>query len=203
MISTFARIKERLSIQNVYEYYTGQSVHKNSALCPWHEDRHESLYFKNDKFFKCFVCDVIKGSVIDFVMYYFNLTAWEAAKRLNDDFNLGLIETDLTPQKRSEIQRLYAKQKEVNTIIEAFESWKETTEKWFLNVFKTFRKIFISFAPKNFEEPSEIWLIAAHHLIHIEHIIETFLSSNREKLLKKYTAIEGWKYKILKEFEVF
>lgn len=202
MIIDFVRIKERLSIQEVYEYYTGQEIHKNKVLCVFHPDTHPSISFKGRTFFKCFSCGT-HGSVVDFVMYYFDLTAWEAAKKLNDDFNLGLIETDLTPQKRSEIQRLYAKQKEANTIIEAFESWKESAEKWFLNIFKTFRKIFISFAPKNFEEPSRIWLIATDHLEHIEYILETFLSSSREKLLEEYTSIESWKYEILKELEVF
>jgi hypothetical protein len=202
MISVFAQIKERLSIQEVYNYYTGQEIHKNKALCIFHPDTHPSISFKGKTFFKCFVCGV-KGSVIDFVMHYFNLTALEAAKKLNDDFNLGVIATDLTPQERNEVRKIYAKQKEINAIIGTFESWRETTEKWFLNVFKTFRKICISFAPKNFEEPSGIWLIATNHLIHIEHILETFSSSVRENLLKKYTVIEGWKYKILKELEVF
>lgn len=203
MADLFSKIKSQLDIITVFTYYTGRSVHKNKALCPWHLDNHESLYFKNNKFFKCFVCEVVKGSVIDFVMHYFNLTAWESAKKLNDDFNLGLMETDLTPQKRSEIQKVYAKQKEINTIIKIFDSWKESTERWFLNIFKIFWKIFINFAPQNFEEPSGIWLMVANHLEYMEYILEIFSSGIREEILQGYVAIESWKHRILKELEVF
>ncbi len=201
MTNLFEEIKRRLPLLEAVELYGIEIVNGNKALCPFHNDTHPSLSFKNN-FFKCFVCG-ISGSVIDFVIHYFQLTAWEAAKKLNDDFSMSLIETDLTPHKRSKIRKIHAKQKEINTIIGAFEFWKETAEKWFQNVFKIFWKIFINFAPQNFEEPSRIWLIATSHLKHIECILEKFSSSSREELLEKYTAIEGWKYKILKELEVF
>jgi DNA primase len=90
MINPFEEIRNRLSIKEVAERYSIEILHNNKALCPFHSDTHPSLSFKNGKFFKCFSCEA-KGSIIDFVMLLFNLTATEAAKKLNEDFNLGFL----------------------------------------------------------------------------------------------------------------
>ncbi|MDO4199658.1 MAG: CHC2 zinc finger domain-containing protein [Clostridia bacterium] len=201
MINLFEEIKSQLSIFEVAERYGVKILKGNKAACPFHDDNHPSMSFKNNRF-KCFACG-IGGSVIDFVMNYFNLNATESAKKLNDDFNMGLMDTDLSPKEKRKIRETYEKRQKIKAIIGTFETWRETTEKWFLSVFKMFRKIFISFAPKNFEEIPKIWIIATCNLECVSFILDTFLSSSREKLLEEYEVIEGWKHKILKELEVF
>ena len=54
----------------------GIKVVRHSALCPFHEDRHPSLRFKNNRF-KCFACGA-SGDVIDLVMRYNNVGFKEA-----------------------------------------------------------------------------------------------------------------------------
>ncbi|MGM9777933.1 MAG: CHC2 zinc finger domain-containing protein, partial [Prevotella sp.] len=54
----------------------GIRVVRHKALCPFHEDRHPSLHFKNNRF-KCFACGA-SGDVIDFVMRYLNVGFKEA-----------------------------------------------------------------------------------------------------------------------------
>ena len=49
----------------------GIEVGRHKALCPFHEDRHPSLHFKNNRF-KCFACGEI-GDVIDLVQRYLNV----------------------------------------------------------------------------------------------------------------------------------
>ena len=54
----------------------GIVVGRHKALYPFHEDRHPSLHFKNNRF-KCFACGA-SGDVIDFVMRYLNIGFKEA-----------------------------------------------------------------------------------------------------------------------------
>ena len=201
MVNLFEEIKARLYLPEVAKFYGMEIDNKNKAICPFHDDHHPSLSFKNNKF-KCFVCQT-GGTVIDFVMNYFGLTAMQAAQKLNDDFNMGLIKSNLNTKDRQKIQKMHAKRKEINAIIETFKTWKETTGKWFLRVFRAFRKIFRDFAPKKPKQVSKIFIIAANYLEHISYILDFFLSSSQEKLLEEYNAIESWKHKILKELEVF
>ena len=56
----------------------GIEVGRHKALCPFHEDRHPSLHFKNNRF-KCFACGA-SGDVIDLVMRYMNVGFKEAVE---------------------------------------------------------------------------------------------------------------------------
>ena len=56
----------------------GIRVVRHKALCPFHEDRHPSLHFKNNRF-KCFACGA-SGDVIDLVMRYMNISFKEAVE---------------------------------------------------------------------------------------------------------------------------
>lgn len=201
MVNLFEEIKARLYLPEVAKFYGIEIDNKNKAICPFHNDTHPSMSFKNNRF-KCFACSV-GGSVIDFVMNYFGLTAMQAAQKLNDDFNMGLIKTDLSSKEKRKIREAYIKRKKIGMIVGIFETWKETTEKWFLRVFRAFRKIFRDFAPKKPKQVSKIFIIAANYFEHISYILDFFLSSSQEKLLEEYNAIESWKHKILKELEVF
>lgn len=201
MINLFEEIKLRLSILEVAERYGIKILKGSKAVCPFHDDNHPSMSFKNNRF-KCFACG-IGGSVIDLVMNYFNLNVIQAAKKLNDDFNMRLMDTDLSPKKEHKIYEAYKKRQKVKTLISTFKTWRKTTEKWFLSVFKTFRKIFMNFLPQNISEFPKIWFIAANYLEYISYILDMFISGSREEILEKYTVIENWKSRILIEIEVF
>ena len=62
----------------------GIKVVRHLALCPFHGDRHPSLYFdvKRNRF-KCFACGA-SGDVIDLVMKYNNVGFKEAVGRIGD-----------------------------------------------------------------------------------------------------------------------
>jgi hypothetical protein len=57
------------------------------ACCPFHNDRHPSLKL-NEDYFYCFGCGA-KGDVIDFVAKLFDLSNFEAAQRLAEDFGIS------------------------------------------------------------------------------------------------------------------
>ena len=46
-------------------------------------------------------------------MNYFGLTALQAAQKLNDDFNMGLIKTDLSPKEKRKIREAYIKHQKI------------------------------------------------------------------------------------------
>lgn len=84
-MSIYKDVKAAVTARDAAEFY-GYHVKNNGMMCcPFHDDRHPSL--KVDKRFYCFGCHA-KGDVIDFVGRIFNLTPYEAARKLAEDFNL-------------------------------------------------------------------------------------------------------------------
>lgn len=194
----FQKIKSKLNILKVAKYYGIKITNKNKAICPFHDDHHPSLCFKNNRF-KCFACG-ISGSVIDFVSNMFDLSILDATKKLNEDFNLGILK----PLNKYEIQKLTKRrenEEKINNIIKSFETWQEDSEQWFLKIFKLFRDIQKSLAPKNFQQPSKIWFLVSNHIEHIEPILELFASNDREQILDGYSNIKNYKFKLIELLE--
>ena len=82
-------INENLSMREICEFY-GITVNRaNKALCPFHNDTHNSLHIYKKKYY-CFTCSA-HGNIIDFICNYFNLSFNEAIKKINNDFNLNLL----------------------------------------------------------------------------------------------------------------
>ena len=96
----FEIVKENVNLREAAELY-GIDVNRYSkALCPFHNDRHPSLYVADDHFY-CFACRE-HGDVIDFAAKLFGLPLYEAAQRLAADFHL-------TPDKPPSAAALHAK----------------------------------------------------------------------------------------------
>jgi len=85
----FDLIRQQVTARQVADQY-GLSVNRyGKALCPWHSDRNPSLSFdKRTGRCKCFACNC-GGSAIDLAAILLNMTALEAAKQINADFQLG------------------------------------------------------------------------------------------------------------------
>ena len=80
-------IKAAISVKQAAKHY-GLNVNRNGmACCPFHNDRHPSLKLNEDYFF-CFGCGA-KGDVIDLVARLFNLSSYDAAKKLAYDFGIN------------------------------------------------------------------------------------------------------------------
>ena len=99
----FDEVKNRLSIRDVVEYYTGEHFNRDDKChCPFPDhagDTNPSFsILKGKNTFKCFGCDK-GGSVIDFVMMYKQVDKFQAVNILNNDFNLG-INTDNPTKKK-------------------------------------------------------------------------------------------------------
>lgn len=87
-MTPFEIIRERLELREVVEHYGIEIKRNNTCLCPFHDDHHPSAHVY-PKAFHCFTCN-LHYDVLGFVMALFGLSALDAAKKLNDDFHLGI-----------------------------------------------------------------------------------------------------------------
>lgn len=94
-------IKQSLSMQEVAERYGFIPDHAGFVQCPFHtRDNTASLKLYPGKGggFYCFGCKA-HGSVIDFVMKFFECSFQTAVERLNSDFSLGLCKQTYREKK--------------------------------------------------------------------------------------------------------
>ena len=99
-MNLFQNVKYGVSCREAVERY-GVSVNRQGkALCPFHNDRHPSLYVADDHYYY-FACGE-HGDVIDFVGRLFQLSPYGAARKLMADFHLS-------PDKPPSAAALHAK----------------------------------------------------------------------------------------------
>ena len=86
-MNIFRKVKERVTARQVAERY-GVKVSRNGmARCPFHNDKHPSM--KIDRNYYCFACGA-KGDAVNYVAALFGLSQLEAAKKINEEFTLGI-----------------------------------------------------------------------------------------------------------------
>ena len=85
-MNCFQNVKYGVSCRKATERYGVEVNHYGMARCPFHNDRHPSLYVADDHYY-CFACGE-HGDVIDFAAKLFGLLLYEAAQRLAADFHL-------------------------------------------------------------------------------------------------------------------
>ena len=86
-MNLFEIVKCGVSCREAAERYGVEVNHYGMALCPFHNDRHPSLYVADDHYY-CFACGA-HGDVIDFVGRLFQLSPYDAARKLMADFHLS------------------------------------------------------------------------------------------------------------------
>ena len=82
----FTQIKMAVSVKEAAEYYGLEVKRGNMVCCPFHNDRTPSTKL-NEDYFYCFGCGAT-GDVIDLVAKLFNLSSYDAAKKLVYDFGI-------------------------------------------------------------------------------------------------------------------
>ncbi|MGN0464927.1 MAG: CHC2 zinc finger domain-containing protein [Lachnospiraceae bacterium] len=99
-MNVFEEVKERLTLRQVVEYYGCKVDRKGWFICPFHPDTHPSCSINPYKdYFNCFVCDA-GGDLITFTARLFGLKNYDACKKLNEDFSLGL---DIEGQEKKDL----------------------------------------------------------------------------------------------------
>jgi hypothetical protein len=85
-MNVFEVVKASVSVPDAAKMYGIRADRHGMAKCPFHDDRHPSLKLNQD-FYYCFGCGAT-GDVIDFVSRLYDLSAFEAAKKIVSDFGL-------------------------------------------------------------------------------------------------------------------
>ncbi|MFR5887172.1 MAG: CHC2 zinc finger domain-containing protein [Oscillospiraceae bacterium] len=119
MTDVFREVRERVSAQDAARHYGLTFDRRGWALCPFHNDKHPSMSFRNGRF-RCWVCDV-GGDSIDFTARLLGLDAMGAVERLNADFGLALPLHRKPTQAEAKAAR---RRLEVAEAHRAFEAWR-------------------------------------------------------------------------------
>ena len=82
----FTQVKMAVSVKEAAEYYGLEVKRGNMVCCPFHNDRTPSMKL-NEDYLYCFGCGAT-GVVIDLVAKLFNLSSYDAAKKLVYDFGI-------------------------------------------------------------------------------------------------------------------
>ena len=133
-----SQIKERLTAQEVVEFYGFHPDRSGFIKCPFHQgDRHASLkvYSGNKTGWHCFGCGA-GGSVIDFVMKLFDIDFRQACVRINTGFSLGLTgerpshaeRSALLEARRRAAEKQEALEREIREKAEEHRYWWEVTK---------------------------------------------------------------------------
>jgi len=164
----FEIVKENVNLREAAELY-GIDVNRYSkALCPFHNDRHPSLYVADDHY-HCFACGE-HGDVIDFVSKLFQLSLYDAARKLMADFHLS-------PDKPPSAAALHAKRirTEAQQLME--------NERLCFSVLSDYACVLrdwkVRYAPQSpAEAPDERFVEACHKLDEVEYYLDILTSGN-------------------------
>ena len=164
----FEIVKENINLREAAELYGIDVNRYGKALCPFHNDRHPSLYVADDHYY-CFACGE-HGDVIDFVRGLFQLSPYDAARKLMADFHLS---SDKPPSAaalhakriRTEAQQLMENERLCFSVLSDYAhvlwDWK------------------VSCAPKSLvESPDERFLEACRNLDQTEYYLDILCSGD-------------------------
>ena len=85
-MNLFETVKASVSVPEAARAYGLTVTCHNMTRCLFHDDRHPSLKLNPD-FYYCFGCGA-KGDVIDLVAGLFDLSLYEAARKIAEDFGI-------------------------------------------------------------------------------------------------------------------
>ena len=121
-MTLFEQVKGCVTARQVAEHYGIKVKGNGMACCPFHKDQHPSM--KADKIYHCFACGV-GGDAIDFTARLFRISQYEAAKKLVEDFGLGIKVGNRSKYERAPRNRALLKQKQSKVVMirEKLEQW--------------------------------------------------------------------------------
>ena len=161
-MNLFEIVKYGVSCREAAELYGVEVNRYGMALCPFHNDRHPSLYVADDHYY-CFACGE-HGDVIDFVSKLFHLSLYDAAQKLAADFHL-------TPDKPPSAAALHAKR------IRTEAQQLRETEQLCFSVLSDYAHVLrdwkVQYAPQSpAEAPDERFMEACHKLDETEYYLD-------------------------------
>ena len=141
-MNLFQNVKYGVSCREAAERYGIDANRYGKALCPFHNDRHPSLYVADDHYY-CFACGE-HGDVIDFVGRLFQLSPYDAAQKLMADFHLD-------PDKPPSAAALHAKR--IRTEVQQLKENERLCFSVLSDYARVLRDWKVRYAPRTQDEP--------------------------------------------------
>ena len=158
------------------------------ALCPFHNDRHPSLYVSDDHY-HCFACGE-HGDAIDLTAKLFDLRLYDAARKLAADFPLAPDKPLPEAIRRKKEHKTRAQQLREN-------------EQLCFSVLNEYRRLLLDwekrYAPQTPEDtPNDRFVEACHKLALTEYRLDTLIqgdSYERGEIINELMA-DGYIHKL-------
>ena len=180
-MNLFEVVKASINTREAAQAYGIDVNHHGMALCPFHNDRHPSLYVSDDHY-HCFACGE-HGDVIDLIAKLFDLRLYDAARKLASDFHLAPDNPLPEAIRRKMKHKTKAQQLREN-------------ERLCFSVLNEYRRLLLDwekrYAPQAPEDvPDERFVEACHRLLWAEYQLDILLqgdSYERGEVVSELTA---------------
>lgn len=190
-MNIFQEVKERVTAKQVAERY-GLKVERNGmACCPFHNDKHPSM--KIDQNYYCFACEA-KGDAVNYVAVLFGLSQFEAAKKIIEDFSLGIpIEQPKRKQNSGfkKIEKVPTKEERIQFVQKKIDGWARDAANVLLRYLRwmEFWKEF--YKPETMEaEWHPLFAEALQNESKISYLVDLLMFGTGEEILN-FSGMEG------------
>lgn len=163
------KIKTFVPLPRAIETYTGERLIKNKIRCPIHNEKTASFtVYPDTNTFYCFGCGA-SGSLIDFVMVYFNLNFKEAIYKITCDFGLSAPCTVEELSSRNKVidklntERSRKREQEQQSRVKYWELFDKVIE--YERYLKIYRPLSAS------DEPHPLFIKALQNIEYTKHLL--------------------------------
>ena len=201
-MNVFATVKTSINTREAAARYGVEVNRHGKALCPFHNDRHPSLFVDDDHYY-CYACGE-HGDVIDFTAKLFGLKLYEAAQKLAYDFG---ITQEKPPDKamqekqnrKNEAQRLRENEK---LCFSALLEYMKLLQEW--------KRLYAPRTPE--DKHDDRFVEACHKLDYVEYLVDLLImgdSYERNEVIEmvmtdgKLKKLQMYLEKVKKEEKVF
>ena len=168
----FTQIKMAVSVKEAAEYYGLEVNRGNMVCCPFHNDRTPSMKL-NEDYFYCFGCGAT-GDVIDLVAKLFNLSSYDAAKKLAYDFG---IDPDKPPAAMA-LKKPYP-------LARAFRNNEMHCQRVLCDYLHLLERWKVEYAPQLPEDnPDDRFVEACHMIEYVDHLLDVLMFAELEQRVK-------------------
>ena len=169
----FTQIKMAVSVKEAVEYYGLEVNRGNMVCCPFHNDRTPSMKL-NEGYFYCFGCGAT-GDVIDLVARLFNLSSYDAAKKLAYDFE---IDPDKPPAAA-------ALRKPKYPLAKAFQREELHCQRVLCDYLHLLESWKVQYAPKTPEDVLDDRFVEACQMLdYVEYLADLLIAAELEQRVK-------------------
>ncbi len=168
MDNVFSEIKGSLPMPEVARFYGLEMNRAGMACCPFHDDKTPSLKVYDDHFY-CFGCGAT-GDCTGFVAKLFGLRQIDAARKISEDFGLGLFDRNFAAPIKIAADSKYEMQKWISEA-------RLTVREYLAELYKWHR----DYAPRNQDDEFHpLFVESLQKMDYIEYLQDILMRGSEE-----------------------